>query len=156
MALAAMRIAVHARSTATRRIGCAETPSTTRTKTTMRVVGARSSADSPEALAARLAAELAPEVAPTRSMAAVVVASPCSVKAITQHLIEELQLDAVVGFGSNRESFSRPKACDSANPHAAVTLLSMPAGATATAFVSDAGCLPALDDWERLDRKSVV
>jgi len=144
-----MRIAVHARSSATRRIGCAKTPSTTRTKTTMRVVGARSSADSPEALAARLAAELAPEVAPTRSISAVVVASPCSVKAITQHLIEELQLDAVVGFGSNRESFSRPKACDSANPYAAVTLLSMPAGATATAFVSDAGCLPALDDWER-------
>ena len=40
-----------------------------RTKTTMRVVGSRSSAEDPDALAARLAAQLAPEVAPTRSMA---------------------------------------------------------------------------------------
>ena len=30
-----------------------------------------------------------------------------------------------------------------------VTLLAMPDGATATAFASDAGCLPALEDWER-------
>jgi len=36
-----------------------------------------------------------------------------------------------------------------ANPRAAVTLLAMPDGATATAFASDAGCLPALEDWER-------
>ena len=40
-----------------------------RTKTTMRVVGSRSSAEDPEALAARLAAQLAPEVAPTREAA---------------------------------------------------------------------------------------
>ena len=113
----------------------------------MRVVGSRSSAEDPEALAARLAAQLAPEVAPTRSMAAVVVASPCSVATVTQHLVDELQLDAAVGFGSHREAFC--EACDGANPRAAVTLLAMPDGATATAFASDAGCLPALEDWER-------
>ena len=71
----------------------------------MRVVGSRSSAEDPDALAARLAAQLAPEVAPTRSMAAVVVASPCSVATVTQHLVDELQLDAAVGFGSHREAF---------------------------------------------------
>ena len=71
-------------------------------------------------LAARLAAQLAPEVAPTRSMAAVVVASPCSVATVTQHLVDELQLDAAVGFGSHREAFC--EACDGANPRAAVTL----------------------------------
>ena len=55
-----------------------------RSKTTMRVVGSRSSAEDPDALAARLAAQLAPEVAPTRSMAAVntkaieVMAAACS------------------------------------------------------------------------------
>ena len=38
-----------------------------------------------------------------------------------------------------------------ANPRAAVTLLAMPDGAAATAFASDAGCLPALEDW-REDR----
>ena len=81
-----------------------------RNKTTMRVVGSRSSAEDPEALAARLAAQLAPEVAPTRSMAAVVVASPCSVATVTQHLVDELQLDAAVGFGSHREAFC--EACD--------------------------------------------
>ena len=113
----------------------------------MRVVGSRSSAEDPDALAARLAAQLAPEVAPTRSMAAVVVASPCSVATVTQHLVDELQLDAAVGFGSHREAFC--EACDGANPRAAVTLLAMPDGATATAFASDAGCLPALEDWER-------
>ena len=118
-----------------------------RNKTTMRVVGSRSSAEDPDALAARLAAQLAPEVAPTRSMAAVVVASPCSVATVTQHLVDELQLDAAVGFGSHREAFC--EACDGANPRAAVTLLAMPDGATATAFASDAGCLPALEDWER-------
>ena len=183
-----------------------------RSKTTMRVVGSRSSAEDPDALAARLAAQLAPEVAPTRSMAAVVVASPCSVATVTQHLVDELQLDAAVGFGSHREAFC--EACDGANPRAAVmlgveinqcvsilrdiawilvslhaieptrsrrqrrvdgvestrhradaaketawgarqlistqvTLLAMPDGATATAFASDAGCLPALEDWER-------
>ena len=113
----------------------------------MRVVGSRSSAEDSDALAASLAAQLAPEVAPTRSMAAVVVASPCSVATVTQHLVDELQLDAAVGFGSHREAFC--EACDGANPRAAVTLLAMPDGATATAFASDAGCLPALDDWER-------
>ena len=113
----------------------------------MRVVGSRSSAEDPDALAIRLAAQLAPEVAPTRSMAAVVVASPCSVATVTQHLVDELQLDAAVGFGSHREAFC--EACDGANPRAAVTLLAMPDGATATAFASDAGCLPALEDWER-------
>ena len=118
-----------------------------RNKTTMRVVGSRSSAEDPDALAARLAAQLAPEVAPTRSMAAVVVASPCSVATVTQHLVDELQLDAAVGFGSHREAFC--EACDGANPRAAVTLLAMPDGETATAFASDAGCLPALEDWER-------
>ena len=81
-----------------------------RSKTTMRVVGSRSSAEDPDALAARLAAQLAPEVAPTRSMAAVVVASPCSVATVTQHLVDELQLDAAVGFGSHREAFC--EACD--------------------------------------------
>ena len=81
-----------------------------RAKTTMRVVGSRSSAEDPDALAARLAAQLAPEVAPTRSMAAVVVASPCSVATVTQHLVDELQLDAAVGFGSHREAFC--EACD--------------------------------------------
>ena len=91
-----------------------------RSKTTMRVVGSRSSAEDPDALAARLAAQLAPEVAPTRSMAAVVVASPCSVATVTQHLVDELQLDAAVGFGSHREAFC--EACDGANPRAAVTL----------------------------------
>ena len=91
-----------------------------RTKTTMRVVGSRSSAEDPDRLAARLAAQLAPEVAPTRSMAAVVVASPCSVATVTQHLVDELQLDAAVGFGSHREAFC--EACDGANPRAAVTL----------------------------------
>ena len=118
-----------------------------RNKTTMRVVGSRSSAEDPDALVARLAAQLAPEVAPTRSMAAVVVASPCSVATVTQHLVDELQLDAAVGFGSHREAFC--EACDGANPRAAVTLLAMPDGATAQAFASDAGCLPALEDWER-------
>ena len=86
----------------------AKTPSlrtVARNKTTMRVVGSRSSAEDPDALAARLAAQLAPEVAPTRSMAAVVVASPCSVATVTQHLVNELQLDAAVGFGSHREAF---------------------------------------------------
>ena len=72
----------------------------------------RSSAEDPDALAARLAAQLAPEVAPTRSMAAVVVASPCSVATVTQHLVDELQLDAAVGFGSHREAFC--EACDGA------------------------------------------
>ena len=91
-----------------------------RSKTTMRVVGSRSSAEDPDALAARLAAQLAPEVAPTRSMAAVVVASPCSVATVTQHLVDELQLDAAVGFGSHREAFC--EACDGANPRAAVML----------------------------------
>ena len=91
-----------------------------RNKTTMRVVGSRSSAEDPDALVARLAAQLAPEVAPTRSMAAVVVASPCSVATVTQHLVDELQLDAAVGFGSHREAFC--EACDGANPRAAVTL----------------------------------
>ena len=91
-----------------------------RTKTTMRVVGSRSSAEDADALAARLAAQLAPEVAPTRSMAAVVVASPCSVATVTQHLVDELQLDAAVGFGSHREAFC--EACDGANPRAAVRL----------------------------------
>ena len=67
-------------------------------------------AEDPDALAARLAAQLAPEVAPTRSMAAVVVASPCSVATVTQHLVDELQLDAAVGFGSHREAFC--EACD--------------------------------------------
>ena len=86
----------------------------------MRVVGSRSSAEDPDALAARLAAQLAPEVAPTRSMAAVVVASPCSVATVTQHLVDELQLDAAVGFGSHREAFC--EACDGANPRAAVML----------------------------------
>ena len=76
-----------------------------RNKTTMRVVGSRSSAEDSDALAASLAAQLAPEVAPTRSMAAVVVASPCSVATVTQHLVNELQLDAAVGFGSHREAF---------------------------------------------------
>ena len=91
----------------------AKTPSlrtVARNKTTMRVVGSRSSAEDPDALAARLAAQLAPEVAPTRSMAAVVVASPCSVATVTQHLVDELQLDAAVGFGSHREAFC--EACD--------------------------------------------
>ena len=132
------------------RSACARTPSLRsilRNKTTMRVVGSRSSAEDSDALAASLAAQLAPEVAPTRSMAAVVVASPCSVATVTQHLVDELQLDAAVGFGSHREAFC--EACDGANPRAAVTLLAMPDGATATAFASDAGCLPALDDWER-------
>ena len=78
----------------------------------MRVVGSRSSAEDADALAARLAAQLAPEVAPTRSMAAVVVASPCSVATVTQHLVDELQLDAAVGFGSHREAFC--EACDGA------------------------------------------
>ena len=80
----------------------------------MRVVGSRSSAEDPDALAARLAAQLAPEVAPTRSMAAVVVASPCSVATVTQHLVDELQLDAAVGFGSHREAFC--EACDGGVP----------------------------------------
>ena len=132
------------RTVTTKRLAAARVA---RSKTTMRVVGSRSSAEDPDALAARLAAQLAPEVAPTRSMAAVVVASPCSVATVTQHLVDELQLDAAVGFGSHREAFC--EACDGANPRAAVTLLAMPDGATATAFASDAGCLPALEDWER-------
>ena len=61
------------RTVTTKRLAAARVA---RSKTTMRVVGSRSSAEDPDALAARLAAQLAPEVAPTRSMAAVVVASP--------------------------------------------------------------------------------
>ena len=93
----------------------------------MRVVGSRSSAEDPDALAARLAAQLAPEVAPTRSMAAVVVAVRAPVATVTQHFVDELQLDAAVGFGSHREAFC--EACDGAIPRAAVTLLAMPDGA---------------------------
>ena len=95
------------RTVTTKRLAAARVA---RSKTTMRVVGSRSSAEDPDALAARLAAQLAPEVAPTRSMAAVVVASPCSVATVTQHLVDELQLDAAVGFGSHREAFC--EACD--------------------------------------------
>ena len=105
------------RTVTTKRLAAARVA---RSKTTMRVVGSRSSAEDPDALAARLAAQLAPEVAPTRSMAAVVVASPCSVATVTQHLVDELQLDAAVGFGSHREAFC--EACDGANPRAAVRL----------------------------------
>ena len=81
-----------------------------RSKTTMRVVGSRSSAEDPDALAAASPRSSRPRSRRRGAWPRSSWRVPCSVATVTQHLVDELQLDAAVGFGSHREAFC--EACD--------------------------------------------